>query len=210
MYNSSRKEEIKTIKDRTVTLRLSDVDCVRLAQTAGAVGLSVGDLLKFFIGDLINGTFSNGSDERDLAQQWFDRCGFTQTADKTFLRWLIYNSEIDEFIGHYELLKECEADLKALHPDNSEAENLAEIEYQTKWLAECYHEYATGGFVETPFEDYEAAVKRVLEWDRDLRSLKGDEWWIHHFRDNEIETVAPAKPSDSLPPIHEESFEFEM
>ena len=32
--------------------------------------------MESFVGDLVGGTYSNGSDERDYADQWFERCWF--------------------------------------------------------------------------------------------------------------------------------------
>ena len=75
MYESQKKE-IETIKDRTLILKLSDADCDRILQKAAGCGLTVSELLASFIGDLVDGTFTNGSDERYLAEDWFNRCGF--------------------------------------------------------------------------------------------------------------------------------------
>lgn len=75
MYESQKKE-IETIKDRTLILKLSDADCDRILQKAAGCGLTVSELLASFIGDLIDGTYTNGSDERMLAQDWFDPLRF--------------------------------------------------------------------------------------------------------------------------------------
>lgn len=174
MRSDQLKKEMKTIQDRTITIRLSDADCVRLAEKAGAVNLSVGTLLKFFVNDLVCGTESNGSDERDLAAQWFERVGFEQSADNTFLRWLIRYDDVEEFVGHYDLMKECEDDLTSEAPSDSREANLQEIEYQKQWLEDVYHEYATGWGAEKGVEPYNAAVERVLRWDKEMRELRGD------------------------------------
>ena len=42
---------------------------------AASHGMTVSGLLESFIGDLVEGTFTNGSDERYLAEDWFNRCG---------------------------------------------------------------------------------------------------------------------------------------
>lgn len=62
-YNS-RKNEIEIIKPRTITVNLSDADVKRLAEKSGEGGLTISELLENFIGDLVDGTYSNGSDER--------------------------------------------------------------------------------------------------------------------------------------------------
>ena len=57
---SSQKNEIETIKPRTITVNLSDADVKRLAEKSGEGGLTISELLENFIGDLVDGTYSNG------------------------------------------------------------------------------------------------------------------------------------------------------
>lgn len=71
-----QKEEICTIRARGFQLELSDADVYRLALMAAQGGISIEVLLQNFIGDLISGTYSNGSDEREFARRWYDRCWF--------------------------------------------------------------------------------------------------------------------------------------
>ena len=63
-----QREEIETIKPRTITVNLSDADVKRLAEKSGEGGLTISELLENFIGDLVDGTYSNGSDERMYAE----------------------------------------------------------------------------------------------------------------------------------------------
>ncbi len=80
-----QKEEISTIRERTLLLNLSDADCNRLLKKAAMYRLTVAELLQNFIGDLVDGTYSNGSDERMMAQDWFDRCCFGIQKEATLL-----------------------------------------------------------------------------------------------------------------------------
>lgn len=89
---SNQKEEIATIKKRNISISLSDADCERLAIKAGLVGLTVDELLRNFIGDLVDGTYSNGSDERMYANNWYARCGFSFAPEETLLNFLLTNS----------------------------------------------------------------------------------------------------------------------
>lgn len=115
MYESQKKE-IETIKDRTLILKLSDADCDRILQKAAGCGLTVSELLASFIGDLIDGTYTNGSDERMLAQDWFDRCGFRQMADRTLLRFFLECGEdIEKFLYVYDENEEYKS-----HPEEFE------------------------------------------------------------------------------------------
>jgi len=68
-----QQKEIETIRERKITVKLSDADCDRLARKCGEHGLTIGELIENFVGDLVGGTYSNGSDERDYADQWFER-----------------------------------------------------------------------------------------------------------------------------------------
>ena len=69
---SSQREEIETIKPRTITVNLSDADVRRLAEKSGEGGLTISELLENFIGDLVDGTYSNGSEERDELQEYIN------------------------------------------------------------------------------------------------------------------------------------------
>lgn len=89
IMGEQQKKEIKTIKERKITVKLSDKDCNRLARKCGKHGLTVGELIENFIGDLVGGTYSNGSDERDYAERWFERCWFGMFQEPTLLNHLL-------------------------------------------------------------------------------------------------------------------------
>lgn len=97
-YGEKQRIEIETIKGRNIEIKLSDADVQKLWEKAGSVGISVSELLESFVGDLVDGTYSNGSDERDLANEWFDRCGFGMFPENTFLRFLIQNDNVEDFM----------------------------------------------------------------------------------------------------------------
>lgn len=111
MSYEKQQKEIETIKERTITVKLSDADCEKLARQCGKHGLTVGELLENFIGDLVGGTYSNGSDERDLADQWFERCWFGMFPEPTLLNHLLEHGYDPEnyldTIDDIEHMKEC-------------------------------------------------------------------------------------------------------
>ena len=103
MLYEDRKKEIKTIKERTLVLKLSDADCDRILQKATSHSMTVSELLESFIGDLVDGTFTNGSDERYLAEDWFNRCGFERDDKRTLLWHLLeQHADLENFIELYE------------------------------------------------------------------------------------------------------------
>lgn len=103
MLYEDRKKEIETIKERTLVLKLSDADCDRILQKVTSHSMTVSELLESFIGDLVDGTFTNGSDERYLAEDWFNRCGFERDDKRTLLWHLLeQNADLENFIELYE------------------------------------------------------------------------------------------------------------
>ena len=89
MSYGEQQKEIETIRERKITVNLSDADCDRLARKCGEHGLTIGELIENFVGDLVGGTYSNGSDERDYADQWFERCWFGMFPEPTLLNHLL-------------------------------------------------------------------------------------------------------------------------
>jgi hypothetical protein len=98
-----KQGELATIRKRDITLELSDADVERICDRAGRVGLTVAELLQNFIGDLVDGTHTNGSDERMRANQWFDRCWFGMDIydNTTFLQYALDMAYIEEVVGYW-------------------------------------------------------------------------------------------------------------
>ena len=76
-------------KERIIRLNLTDEDVKALIAKAGSVGLTVGELIQGFVADLVCGNGTHGSDERDLANAWFNRCGFAAVTSPTLLNHLL-------------------------------------------------------------------------------------------------------------------------
>lgn len=94
----NQQKEIATIKPRTLDIHLSDADYRRIAEKAAIAEMDVEELLASFIGDLVDGTYSNGSDERMHAQNWYERCGFGDFYRNTFLHYLVEVYAVEEFV----------------------------------------------------------------------------------------------------------------
>lgn len=58
--NDQQREEMKTVKERSFTLRLSDEDVQLLFEKSAMAGMAPGELLENFVGDLVYGTWCNG------------------------------------------------------------------------------------------------------------------------------------------------------
>lgn len=76
-------------KERIIRLNLTDEDVKALIAKAGSVGLTVGELIQGFVANLVCGSDAHGSDERGLANAWFNRCGFAAFTSPTLLNHLL-------------------------------------------------------------------------------------------------------------------------
>lgn len=105
MTYQEQVREISTIKPREYKLNLSDADIERLAIRALRYGISATELLENFIGDLVDGTYSNGSDERMYASKWAERCCFAMDEPKKTLTTFLF-CENYGYSYNYEELEE--------------------------------------------------------------------------------------------------------
>ena len=121
-----QREEIETIREREVNLKLSESDVKRICEKAGSVGLTVAELLESFIGDLVHGTYTNGSDERMYAERWFDRCGFAMFPDNTFLQYLIDLDIVEDVIVDWNELKYYEQNVEEQEENKDDYEDTKE------------------------------------------------------------------------------------
>lgn len=114
-----QKNEVETIVPRSIDLNLSDADCERITLKAAEHGLKVSELLEAFIGDLVDGTRTNGSDERMLANQWLDRCYFGMFPQKSLYSYLLYEDISNDPEGFLD-------DIRTIENLNSEIKDLEE------------------------------------------------------------------------------------
>ena len=180
MYNAhEQRKEIETIKERTVKLNLSDADCKRIAEKAGEAGFTVGQLLESFIGDLVHGTYTNGSDERMYANAWFDRCWFGSFPEDTLLKRLLqnhYDIDIFEFIDLLDEINELEDSIADCAADPT-AYDEDDQKYLTEDLNDLKEQY--NHIVDDYLKDYkDAGIKKEVEncvrWVKDYQKFQGE------------------------------------
>ena len=167
-YNEQKKE-IETIKDRTITLKLSDADCERISIKAGKHGLTVGELLANFIGDLVNGTYSNGSDERDRAEHWFERCWFGMFPEETLLWYMLnWGHDVDNFLTAVDELE--------YYQENSEEfkEETEGLCGEKLWFEDDIEEVTKPYIEKHPDADIKKEIELCRKWFKDLKEIKGD------------------------------------
>lgn len=157
----NRQKETNTIRGRKIYLNLSDADVERIAETTGRVGLTVSELLENFIGDLVDGTYTNGSDERMYANRWFSRCWFSFESiygNGTFLRYLLNSSDhdIEDIVCYWGDIEDFEV--------NEDRENFQIYADSKLLLNEAFEEFIAQlkeGAEKPTLED---SMKEIMEW----------------------------------------------
>lgn len=171
-----QQKEIATIKERVVKLNLSDADCERISEKAGKYGLTVGQLLENFIGDLVDGTYSNGSDERNSAEQWFERCWFGIFPEPTLLRYFLeWGADIEDFLTVHDEIQYYKENPEEYEKEKAESAKNGE---ERLWIEEEYHDFIDGFFSEHENDkekiDMENEVKLCRDWLANNKTLKGE------------------------------------
>lgn len=172
-----QKREIETIREKNIKVELSVADCDRLTILCGKHGLTVGELFAQFAGDLVCGTYSNGSDECYMARTWFDRCGFGMCQKETLLMFLLKSGyDVEEFLYLLDNIESAEADLGD-YQNNPEKFDEEEIEYAKvdleDWKEE-YHDFIEEYMGKYPEADLAEEIRAVREWFYDKEALRNE------------------------------------
>lgn len=167
-YYEIQQNEIATIKPRTFKLNLSDADVIRIFEKAGRAGLTPNELLEYYIGDLVYGTYSNGSDERMAANEWYDRCDFSAAGNSTFLKFVLDYDYIDQVIDLLNDIDDAEYEIKLL--DDSDSDYNDHRMFFCLIIGECrnelialFNEYSEGNKGHESFIDAIYAIKNYRQ-----------------------------------------------
>lgn len=158
---------------RNILVKIHSDEVDELYVKVGKIGISVQELFENFIADLIDGIYSNGSDERMYINEWFERCSFGGVSYNTFLSYLLDMrdiEEINEIIEGWRRIHELKILEKPDIYDIRELENLQEyIEEHFR----NYQEYIEGYLGKTINLDLAAEMEKVLVWDNERNNLLG-------------------------------------
>lgn len=170
--SAEQDKEIATIRKRNISLNLSDADVERICEKAGRAGLSVSGLLQNFIGDLVCGTYSNGSDERMYAQEWFDRCWFGSYSDNnSLLKYLLECCyDILDYLRMYNEIENSKKPNYFVDPEDKE-EELEDLKYWQEQLDEIVEEYKKNCKIENFLIDEE--FKKINDYWDEYVQIKG-------------------------------------
>lgn len=171
---TQQEKEIATIKERELKIKLSDADCGRVMELCGKHGITVSQLVENFIGDLVDGTYSNGSDERDFAERWFERCWFGMEPEETLLKWLLDEwIEVEDFLDLQDNIKSGYEDLEYAekNPEDYDEEEIEVTKIDIAAWEEELQDYKSRFLKENPEADWEEELKKVRNWYEEKESF---------------------------------------
>ena len=173
-WGEEQKKEIETIRERKITVKLSDADCDRLARKCGEHGLTIGELIENFVGDLVGGTYSNGSNERDYADQWFERCWFGMFPKPTLLNHLLcWGYDLEDYLNAMDNIETAKEEKKYLeeHPEEADEEEASYLDDDiADWEEELNDMREDWKPEKEPNMDEE--IELIKKWVKERRNLK--------------------------------------
>lgn len=194
MSYKDNKQEVETVKERIYKVRLSDADVERLAKRALSYNLSPAELLENFIGDLVDGTYTNGSDERMYADQWAERCWFAlDEPEKNMIHFFFGDNMFGREFSDLEEIKERIEDEKrtiaSLEEDIANPEDWDQIvcsqaiKDEKQWLLGAEEDLND---LKKDFADYMGSI--AYDWDDQVE--KCNKWYEENIK-NLVENSSP-------------------
>ena len=157
-------EEYEISLQRNITIKLPDDDIDALCKKAAKVELTVSQLIENFVSDLIDGSRTNGSDERMYAQQWFERCWFSFPMEESFLSYLIDFDQIESATETWDELAYYK------NKDELDEYEKEEVELLNEEIDELFNEYKE--LYRNPADaTLEEGMKKVTAWLREREEL---------------------------------------
>ena len=159
-----------------LVLDVSDEAMTDFFNMAYRDGTTPAEILEGFINDLVCSRNSNGSDERDFAERYYDRVGYGRMMPLTFCQWLLRDDslsavaeamdDIQDFTEEIDYLKE--------HPDEADSGELEDLEAERQdsreQIEDYYKDYADEA--EDP-EALETGLQGVSAYLEALEAMKG-------------------------------------
>lgn len=165
-------------RKRTVKLNLSDEDCDLLYELCGKHDLTISEILESFINDLIDGDYSNGSDERHYITSWFDRC-FKETTE-TLLSYLVWQYDVREFLHLIDDIAKAERALEDYKTNTAQYDlkgaDFLEEEMQDnlRYWKEQYDAIMSEWISGHPEADLEKEIENVRKWYQEKERMIND------------------------------------
>ena len=165
-------------KKRAFTLELTDKETAAFIEKCFRDGTTPAEVLEGFICDLTGVDRTNGSDEQDFSQQYYERCGygfFLSGEYRTFTQWLLKEYRIDAMRDVLDDVKTFEEEIAYLkeHPEECEEGELEDLEAELNGskedIEESYREYTKD--IKSP-DTLEDGIKGVREYLKMIERIK--------------------------------------
>lgn len=146
-----------------ISLEIPEKNLKDILYKLAADDISLKTLLENFVNDLVYGIDSNGSDECDRANAYYNRCTYGLSQNDTFLRYLLKSGEIDDFLL---LMEKSEAYREWIEAGENYNQELLEVEKECDsffvgWLS---------GY-DRPPQPKEEAYKQVKTWNKKYKEF---------------------------------------
>lgn len=165
---------------RTFVLELTDKETAAFIEKCYKDGTTPAEVLEGFICDLTGAQRTRGSDERTLAGEYYERCGygyFFPNDSRTFTQWLLneYGEYcLNEIIDSLETIADAQGDISFYRENTDEKPGEGELEAledtikaEEETIGEYYQEYTKDTKKPDSLED---GIKGVREY---LKMIKG-------------------------------------
>ena len=165
------------LKKRQFTLELTDEDAKAFIEKCMRDGTTPAEVLEGFINDLVDGTRTRGSDERRLASEYYERCGYIyfQDEDHTFLQWLMNDFTFETVAGALDDMITLKEEVKHLQTHPDEIDKPGEIEELESVITACaeeinkyYEEYEKSTTKPQPQEE---AIADIYKYSKELEKI---------------------------------------
>lgn len=156
------RADYDTLRERELKLRLTDEEVKDLCREAAQRNTTVEELLEDFVANFTGSIRNRGSDERELAYQYVERCIYSFDHNESFLQWLSIYGDLESV-----LVSLNEIDVVSAHKERYEdAEE--ELEYHKQEIEDAYKEYRDDGGKEEWYE----ALERLRNYQKTKERLE--------------------------------------
>lgn len=157
------------LKERKLTVELTDETLIDFVELCFRDGTTPAEVLGGFINDLVCGNHSRGSDERDLANAYYDRCGygyFYQARD--FLQWALAYDAVGTIADYLKDIAEIEEEIAFLteNPGKGEEEDIERnrgyIAANMNDIEDLFRQFCKEEKIEPKFEEELEKIKNYI------------------------------------------------
>ena len=166
-WGEEQQKEIETIRERKITVKLSDADCDRLARKCGKHGLTIGELIENFVGDLVGGTYSMEVMKEIMLTSGSSVVGSGMFPEPTLLNHLLnLGYEPEHYLDMLENVETIKSDIEITK------QNIAEP--SDEWKDIVYHKYNDDFTSYECVPCYNSVDEYIASEKEDLESYKAD------------------------------------